>query len=216
MQSTEVIYPRGRPTRFGLAGGLVLLVVALVLAGCGGSSGVASLGKSHSRSGGGSSSSGGGAGSSGAGPSSSGSGPGFRMILSGLSRASELEFSDCMRQTGVANFPDPSVQGVFQGSGLDPQSLQFQAALTKCQKDLPQSSTPAVTGLSMDLKYAHCMRSHGVPNFPDPTTGGGTEGFQIPYGSLGPDPDSGIVQRANVSCSRLVGEPAEPLIPPAG
>jgi len=33
---------------------------------------------------------------------------------------------------------------------------------------------------SAGLKFANCMRAHGVPNFPDPGTGGG---IQVPIGS---------------------------------
>jgi hypothetical protein len=50
-----------------------------------------------------------------------------------------LEFAACMRAHGVPNFPDPIFPGggrveerIPQGSGIDPNSPQFQAASTKC------------------------------------------------------------------------------------
>jgi hypothetical protein len=61
-------------------------------------------------------------------------------------RSHALAFSACMRSHGEPNFPDPqfgtggrvSIKiSVNAGTGLDPQSPQFQAAQTACQKDLP-------------------------------------------------------------------------------
>ena len=50
------------------------------------------------------------------------------------------------------------------------------------------------------LKFAACMRSHGVPNFPDPTA---TGGIQIQAGS-GVDPQSPSFQSAQKSCFKLL------------
>lgn len=51
-----------------------------------------------------------------------------------------VEFAQCMRDNGVADFPDPDAKGNFpraaeQGAHNDP---RFQAASEKCRKDLPQ------------------------------------------------------------------------------
>jgi hypothetical protein len=52
-----------------------------------------------------------------------------------------LAFSKCMRAHGLKDFPDPSNGGLRinsgQGSDLDPQSAQFQAAQQACQGKLP-------------------------------------------------------------------------------
>ncbi len=48
------------------------------------------------------------------------------------------------------------------------------------------SSTSAATrqnGLVALVAYAHCMRSHGVPNFPDPTSSEGIPKDKLPLGS---------------------------------
>ena len=50
------------------------------------------------------------------------------------------------------------------------------------------------------LKFAACMRSHGVSNFPDPSGGGG---IQIPVGS-GINPRSPAFQSARSSCANLL------------
>lgn len=51
------------------------------------------------------------------------------------------------------------------------------------------------------LKFADCMRSHGVPNFPDPPSGGG--GIQITPAS-GVNPQSPAFQSAQNACSKLM------------
>ncbi|MEV0403310.1 hypothetical protein [Actinoallomurus sp. NPDC050550] len=50
-----------------------------------------------------------------------------------------LKFSQCMRKNGVPNFPDPQGGRLLMnaGSGIDPNSPQFQAAQKTCQKLLP-------------------------------------------------------------------------------
>lgn len=48
-----------------------------------------------------------------------------------------LKFADCMRENGVADFPDPQ-NGLFTGGGdLDPNSPEFQSALDACRDLIP-------------------------------------------------------------------------------
>jgi hypothetical protein len=89
-----------------------------------------------------------------------------------------LKFSRCMRANGVPNFPDPSAAGggirleVVPGSGIKPQTPAFQAAQKKCRRLLPGGGPGALKATHADfvaaLAFAKCMRSHGLPNFPDP------------------------------------------------
>jgi hypothetical protein len=51
------------------------------------------------------------------------------------------------------------------------------------------------------LKFSQCMRSHGVPNFPDPAPSGG---FVFPVGS-GLSPSSPAVQSAQAKCQKYMG-----------
>jgi hypothetical protein len=51
------------------------------------------------------------------------------------------------------------------------------SAIAACGSSSTPSSTTAAT--SPQFALAKCMRSHGVPNFPDPTSGPGGEGFSI-------------------------------------
>jgi hypothetical protein len=92
-----------------------------------------------------------------------------------------VAFSQCMRAHGVPNFPDPNpstpwkpFSGPYlQQAGVDPGSPQFQPASRACQHLMPQVSMTAAERqqvLSQALRYAACMRAHGVPDFPDPST----------------------------------------------
>ena len=50
------------------------------------------------------------------------------------------------------------------------------------------------------LRYSECMRSHGVPNFPDPSPGGG---FEFSPDS-GLSPSSPAVKRAQATCRKYL------------
>ncbi len=55
------------------------------------------------------------------------------------------------------------------------------------------------------LKFSACMRSHGVPSFPDPQFSGGHVGIRIQGGpGTGLDPRSPIFQAAQKACSAEV------------
>jgi hypothetical protein len=89
-----------------------------------------------------------------------------------------LQFANCMRAHGVPNFPDPGSGGgpkIGPGSGIDPSSPAFQFAQSKCNKLLPgggPSAAPAPTAAELHtaLAWARCVRKHGMPNFPDPSS----------------------------------------------
>jgi hypothetical protein len=120
-----------------------------------------------------------------------------------------------MRSNGEPNFPDPNAQGVISigsASGIDPGSARFQTAQRACAKDLPNGGrpTPAQQALmrTQALKFSVCMRSHGVPGFPDPDFGSdGTVSIRI-RASSGIDPRSAQFQTARQACQGdLPGRP---------
>jgi hypothetical protein len=91
-----------------------------------------------------------------------------------------LAFAKCMRANGVSNFPDPTAGGGFEfqtGAGIV-SSPAFKVAQAKCRKLLAgggppgpgTKSHPSAQTLAKLVKIAECMRQHGVPQFPDPTT----------------------------------------------
>jgi hypothetical protein len=221
MRPTEIVTARlrlGAAPR-ALASLAALFVVGVVIAGCGGggkSPGVASVSSSSTSSSHTSSSSttngGGGSALSGGGPSSSsgGGGPrsGFAIATGNPQKA--LKLSQCMRAHGVPNFPDPNGQGVVQGSGIDPNSRQFQKAQQTCAKNLggglgTRSPAQIAKAEAAALAFSKCMRSHGVPAFPDPqfSSGGGIR-IRITGHAGGLDPQSSIFQKAQQSCGSLL------------
>jgi len=95
--------------------------------------------------------------------------------------AQAVKFSQCMRANGVPNFPDPdasgslTLDGVVNGSSLDPNSATFQQALSACKNLEPagfMGNTRTAQQQDAALKFAQCMRDNGVPDFPDPTADG--------------------------------------------
>jgi hypothetical protein len=114
-----------------------------------------------------------------------------------------------MRSHGVPSFPDPTSNGgisiqVQPGNGMDPNSPAFRSAQRACQSLLPAGKTsggsvsPAVR--AQILRYAACIRAHGVPNYPDPTF----DGNAVNFGNLsGISPNSPAYQSALRACASL-------------
>jgi hypothetical protein len=83
-----------------------------------------------------------------------------------------LKFAQCIRSHGVPGFPDPNGQGAFPPAQVQALkgSPQLKAAGDACEGDLPSAIRSFTTpqGQAALLRFAQCMRSHGVANFPDP------------------------------------------------
>jgi len=130
----------------------------------------------------------------------------------------------------VPNFPDPTSNG--QVPKADPQQLgvstsQLQAAQRACQHLLPNTGSleqqteqcmssgncpPALVQqiLTAERKFARCMRSHGLPKWPDPTID--SEGRPVFAISIskdlgGVDPHSAQISSKEDECGRLTGSP---------
>lgn len=107
-------------------------------------------------------------------PSPTGSG-GSRGAAGSANSQKILAFSRCVRSHGVPNFPDPNSSGVLpktQVAQLAASSPQFPAAHRACEHLLPNGGQPTQAQVQQawnDMRnFARCMRSHGVPNWPDP------------------------------------------------
>ena len=84
-----------------------------------------------------------------------------------------LEYVRCLRSHGVPNFPDPSPGGRLPNipSDIDTSAPAFRSAEAACARLIPGgSATQNESDKASLLALARCMRAHGVPNFPDPTT----------------------------------------------
>ncbi len=68
----------------------------------------------------------------------------------------------------------------------------------------PSSSSKGASNLAAAaISYADCMRSHGVPNFPDPSTSGGSVRFSL-KSSSGINPASPAFHAAQTVCGKLL------------
>lgn len=88
-------------------------------------------------------------------------------------------------------------------------ALAITAVLAGCGGSSPSKpKTAAAPGYSQFLSYSRCMRAHGVPNFPDPSTGGG--GIHVTLsagggsGGGGLDPSSPSFRAAQTTCQHLL------------
>jgi hypothetical protein len=154
-------------------------------------------------------------GSSGPGVAGSTSTPNASASPSRTLREAQLDYARCMRDHGIADFPDPQQGGGTirikpgtggPGSDLDPNNPRFKSASEACSSLLPAEPSqdqPSQKAWATMLRYARCMREHGFPTFPDPEPG---EGFNIDPGELVElDPNNPRFQAANKAC----GGPSE-------
>lgn len=127
-----------------------------------------------------------------------------------------LEYVRCLRSHGVRNFPDPSPGGRLPNipQGIDTEAPAFRDAQSACAKLMPGPSGPATASENASrsaslLAVARCMRNHGLPDFPDPTTSpppsppaGSRAGNVVggPGAYLAFPPSSPALARAEASC----------------
>lgn len=134
-------------------------------------------------------------------------------IAGGDPEASALAYSKCMRSHGLPSFPDP----VFGPNGsvaisfgkLDANSPQVKAAEQACKSIVPpdngasQAIPPAQQAAY--LRWAACIRAHGLPDFPDPTFTGGSVNMNITRQNV---PDPTLLSSALTACNHdLAGVP---------
>ncbi len=130
---------------------VLVSVIALVGAGCGSSTATRNANTS-SRGGSGSASNGG---------------------TRAVKQEKAVKFAECVRAHGVPHFPDPDASGNFN-FGVDVTAATFTAAVNACKALQPPgslSSQRSPKQQSAALRFARCVRGHGVPDFPDPVNG---------------------------------------------
>jgi hypothetical protein len=127
-----------------------------------------------------------------------------------------VAFAQCMRAHGQPGFPDPQPNGRFLINGPKDHvgGAQMDSANKACQHLLPKP--PPLTAAqqrqltAQALRFVACMRSHGIPDMPDPVVN--ASGFQISIGGpdgKGPPPGSPILRAAMQACHKLA--PGGPL-----
>ncbi|MFC0114652.1 hypothetical protein [Kibdelosporangium aridum] len=150
----------------------------------------------------------------------------MRMIVTGLALAVSLvgcataepaapaskpddgpfKYSQCMRDNGVPEFPDPQINegggmGLSLPEGVDKQKLE--AAEAKCKQFMPNGGEPQKASPEMveaARKMAQCMRDNGYPDFPDPDENGGI----AIKGGAGMDPKDPKFQEAHKKCEQFL------------
>jgi hypothetical protein len=86
-------------------------------------------------------------------------------------RQKAVKFAACMRENGYPDFPDPKASGEFPSFGISVSPAVWVKALRACKELQPPGSFSAHMSskeLSAALKFAQCIRAHGVKDFPDP------------------------------------------------
>jgi hypothetical protein len=92
-----------------------------------------------------------------------------------------VKFAECMRSNGVSQFPDPGASGkltidaVANGSSLDTNAPAFKQAISACKQLEPAGFMGTQRSSQQQqaaLKFAQCVRTNGVPDFPDPIPNG--------------------------------------------
>jgi hypothetical protein len=162
----------------------------------------------------------------GAGGSSTGSGDSPNAGGSATA-ASLVRYSACMRSRGVPNYSDPDSSGQLpkpDAHHLGVSSAQLQETQQACQHLLPNTGRAINTGsisdcmmaddcpqalvqhlLNEERSFAGCMRSDGVPNWPDPTIDSqGRPVFAISISKDGFNPYSRPIWAKGNHCSHLM------------
>lgn len=121
----------------------------------------------------------------------------------------KLGFARCLRAHGVPNFPDPNA------SGQEPpgwKQLIFtrhgQAAVGACSywgnrihNDVAAQNQAA---MGEYVRFAQCMRAHGLPDFPDPVNAEGRVEFVLSASQDGFDPHSPQVLAKAHQCESVL------------
>jgi hypothetical protein len=84
-----------------------------------------------------------------------------------------VKFAECMRANGVPHFPDPDPKGDYN-FGVDVTREVWLKAIDACKALKPPGALSAKRTpkeQSASLRFAQCVRDHGVKDFPDPVNG---------------------------------------------
>jgi hypothetical protein len=106
-------------------------------------------------------------------PSESGTAPTTAGPKKTTAQVKLVKLAECIRAHGVPHFPDPDPKGDF-AFGIDVSPAVWERAVDAC-KDLEPpgvfSGKRSPKQQSDALRFAECVRRHGVKDFPDPVNG---------------------------------------------
>ncbi len=125
------------------------------------------------------------------------------------------EWAACMRSNGDPNQTDPTIDGygvinitmrdvseavASEAHGSSGPCSQYELAAENALRGGQQYQPPDQAQM---VRYTDCMRTHGVPNYPDPGANGKTD-----FNGTGVDPNSPFVEKANKICGKQIDAPA--------
>jgi hypothetical protein len=120
-----------------------------------------------------------------------------------------VKFSECIRAHGVSDFPDPNAEGEYE-YGVSVTPTVWQKAVHACKELEPPGALSAKRSpeqQSAGLRFAQCVRDHGVKDFPDPVNGEPlVDTYKIP--SANRPGGMTILNAAMQKCGKLVQEAA--------
>jgi hypothetical protein len=124
-------------------------------------------------------------------------------------REKAVRFAECIRAHGVADFPDPNAKNEFE-YGVSVTPAVWKRATTAC-KDLQPPGTLSAKRTprqqSASLRFAQCVRDHGVKDFPDPVNREPLiDTYKIP--SSNKPGGMTILNAATRKCGKVLGEAA--------
>jgi hypothetical protein len=140
---------------------------------------------------------------------------------------SYVAYSACMRSHGVPAYPDPDSSGQLpkpDAHHLGVSDSRLQSTQEACQRLLPSTGRAVSSGsitqcmmaencprslvqhvLNEERSFAQCMRAHGVPNWPDPSTDSRWRPvFAISISKDGFNPYSKPIWAKGNACSHLM------------
>jgi hypothetical protein len=125
------------------------------------------------------------------------------------------EWAACMRSNGDPSQTDPTIDayGVInitmrdvsqavasEAHGNSGPCSQYELAAENALRGGQQYQPPDQAQM---IRYTDCMRTHGVPKYPDPGPNGKTD-----FNGTGVDPNNPLVENANTICGKQINAPA--------
>jgi hypothetical protein len=111
-----------------------------------------------------------------------------------------------MRSHGVPNYPDPTRSGLVKESlqQLGVGRSRFQSASSDCNHLLPnggngRNPVQVQQVRAQAMQFSQCVRSHDLPNFPDP----GSDGRIPDPATVGINQGSPKFEAANQACRKF-------------
>ena len=127
------------------------------------------------------------------------------------------QWATCMRANGDPNQTDPTIDqygviNITMPDGISPElSAEAHGTTGPCSQyeldaeNVLRAANPVAPPPSQAqlVQYVDCMRTHGVPNYPNSGSNGETN-----FNAAGVDPNSPVFQNANKICGKQINAPA--------